>query len=153
MANTYTKLYAHLVFAVKYRAAMIGTEWKTDLLKFTTKVIEYNQQKTMRINCVEDHMHILVGMNSRMSVADLMREVKANSSRFVNEHKFVPVRFEWQEGYGGFSVSPYDVPRIIEYIKNQEEHHKHQNLRDEYLAMLKENGVDFDPNYIFTDPR
>ncbi|HTF04176.1 MAG TPA: IS200/IS605 family transposase [Bacteroidia bacterium] len=152
MANTYTKVYIHVVFAVKFRAALIHPNWKIRLLKFTTGIIEKNEQHTMRINCVEDHMHILIGLNTKMTLAELMRDIKANSSRFINEQRFTPVRFEWQRGFGAFSVNPRDVQVVSEYIENQEEHHQKKIFREEYIELLNENEVEYDAEYIFEEP-
>ncbi len=152
MANTYTQLYIHTVFAVKHRAALITPDWKIRLLKFTTGIIEKNNQHTMRINCMEDHMHILIGMNAKMSVSELMRDVKANSSRFINENKFTPIKFEWQSGFGAFSVSPRHVHKVSNYISNQEEHHRKKIFKEEYVELLIDHGVDYNPEYLFADP-
>lgn len=151
MANTYTKIYIHVTFVVKYRAGLIAPEWKEELLKFICGIVSNNGQGVVRINCVADHVHILLWMNSKMSVADLMRDIKANSARFVNERKFTKIKFRWQPGYGAFSVRPADSEVVARYIDNQEEHHKKTSMRNEFVSLLKEHQVEFDEQYIFQD--
>ena len=100
---------------------------------------------------MSDHIHIFIGMRPTQSISDLIQDIKGNSSKWINEKKFLKVKFEWQEGYGAFSYSKSHVNNVINYIKNQEEHHKNESFRDEYLKFLEAFEIDYDERYIFKD--
>ena len=103
MPNTYTQIHIQFVFAVKYRQGLIKKEWKDDLYKYITGIIQNQGHKLLAINGVEDHIHILIGLRPKQSISDLMQDVKGGSSKWINDNKFTLGRFEWQEGYGAFS--------------------------------------------------
>ena len=149
MANTYSQLYVHLVFAVKGRQSLIHSEWKEILYKYIAGIIRNQKEKLMMINGMADHVHILVGIKPDKCISDLVRDIKSHSSKFINEQGFVKGRFEWQEGFGAFSVSQSQVPKLIVYIQNQEAHHKKRSFRAEYLGFLKAYEIDFKPEYLF----
>jgi putative transposase len=151
MANTYHQIYLQIIFAVKYRNAVIEKDWRGQLLGVIGNLVNETNCKTIIINGVEDHVHCFLGLKPVVSVSELMKTVKAKSSKFVNDHKLTPQRFEWQEGYGVFSYRQSDVDTIYKYIQNQETHHKMQSFREEYLELLKEFKVKFDDQYIFQD--
>ena len=152
MANTYSQLHIHLVFAVKYRAAMIQKEWKDRLHKYITRIIQNNEHKMLQINSMPDHIHIFIGMRSNQSISALVQNVKAESSKLIKENKFCPSAFSWQEGFGAFSYSKTHVDDVIRYIQNQEAHHKKETFLDEYRKMLKAFEVEYDEQYIFKEP-
>ena len=137
MANTYHQIYLQTVFAVKYRQAVITKNWKSTLLGVIGNLINENSCKTIIVNGVEDHVHCFFGMKPVMSVSKLMKAVKAKSSKYINDHQLTPERFEWQEGYGVFSYGQSQVDRVYKYIQNQEDHHKKQTFRNEYVELLK----------------
>jgi REP element-mobilizing transposase RayT len=149
MANTYTQIHIQVVFAVKGRAGLIGKEWKDQLYKYITGIIQKHNHKVLAINGVSDHIHILFGMRPTQSLSELMQDVKGSSSKFINDQKFLKSRFEWQEGYGAFSYTREQVPTVINYIKTQEVHHMHQSFQDEYLDLLEEFEVEYDERYVF----
>jgi REP element-mobilizing transposase RayT len=149
MANTYSQLYTHLVFAVKGRQSLIQSDWKETLYKYIAGIISNQKQKLMIINGMPDHVHILIGMKPDNSISDLVRDVKSHSSSFIREQGFVKGRFEWQEGFGAFSVSQSQIPKLIVYIQNQETHHKKRSFYSEYLEFLKAYEIDFKPEYLF----
>jgi len=151
MANTYHQVYIQTVFAVKYRKAIIGNEWKTDLFAVIGNLINEKNCKTIIVNGVEDHVHCFIGLKPAVSISELMQTVKAKSSKYINDHSLTPERFEWQEGYGVFSYSQSQIDRVYKYIQNQEAHHKKQTFRDEYLDFLKKFKVEYDEQYIFRD--
>ena len=151
MPNTYTQLYIHCVFAVKYRAAQIHPQWEERLHKYITGIVQHNKHKLLAINSVADHLHLLVGLNPHQSIADMMRLVKGDSSEFVNKEKITQRKFYWQEGYGAFSNSRSQIDTIVKYIFNQKEHHCKKTFREEYLSMLKDYAVEYDDKYIFND--
>ena len=151
MANTYHQIYLQTVFAVKYRNAVIDKAWKSQLFGVIGNLINEWKCKTIIINGVEDHVHCFIGLKPVVSVSELMKTVKGKSSKYINDHKLNPGRFEWQEGYGVFSYSQKNVDTVYKYIQHQEEHHKVQTFREEYLELLKEFRVEFDEQYIFQD--
>jgi len=149
MANTYHQIYLQTVFAVKYREAVIKKEWQAQLFAVIGNLINETNCKTLIVNGVEDHVHCFLGLKPVVSVSELMKTVKAKSSKYINDHSLTPQRFEWQEGYGVFSYSQSQVNRVYRYVLNQEVHHKKQTFRDEYLELLTKFKVDFDEQYIF----
>ena len=151
MANTYHQIYVQTVFAVKYRAAMIDSEWKSKLFAVIGNLINEAGCKTIIINGVQDHVHCLIGLKPVVSVSELMKTVKAKSSKYINDNKLTAVRFEWQEGYGVFSYGQSQIDSVFKYIQNQEEHHKKQTFIEEYLIFLKKFNVQFDERYIFEE--
>ena len=144
MANTYHQIYLQTVFAVKYRKAMIKKEWQSKLFGVIGNLINESKCKTLIVNGVEDHVHCLIGLRPAVSVSDLMKSVKAKSSKYVNEHALTPHRFEWQIGYGVFSYSQSHIDTVFKYIQNQEEHHKKRTFKEKYLDFLKEYKIEFD---------
>ncbi|MFV5689783.1 IS200/IS605 family transposase [Flavobacterium sp. ZT3R25] len=149
MANTYHQVYIQAVFAVKYREAVISKEWKSILMGVIGNLINETGCKTIIINGVEDHVHCFLGLKPVVSISELMKTVKAKSSKYINDHQLTKSRFEWQEGYGVFSYSHSQVDTVYKYITNQEEHHKKQTFKEEYLAFLEKFEVPFDERYIF----
>jgi len=149
MANTYHQIYLQFVFAVKYRAAVIDKDWRKKLFAVIGNLINEANCKTIIVNGVEDHVHCFAGLKPVVSVSELMKTVKAKSSKFINDHSLTPARFEWQEGYGVFSYSQSQAERVYKYIQNQEAHHKRQTFMEEYLEFLKKFKIEFDEQYIF----
>ena len=149
MANTYHQIYLQIVFAVKYRAAVIDKSWSNRLYGVIGNLINESNCKTIIINGVEDHVHCFIGLRPVVSVSELLKTVKAKSSIYINDHSLTSSRFEWQEGYGVFSYSQSQVDSVYNYIKNQEEHHKKQTFRDEYIGFLKQFKIEYDEQYIF----
>ncbi|KAF2327376.1 IS200/IS605 family transposase [Flavobacterium daemonense] len=151
MPNTYTQIHIHFVFAVKYRNAIIHNTWKDELYKYISGVIKNNNHKLLAINGVSDHIHILIGIRPVQSISELMKSIKQNSSKWINENKFVNAHFEWQEGYGAFSYSKSHLSAVINYIHNQELHHKNKTFREEYIDFLNKFEIDFDEKFIFKE--
>lgn len=151
MANTYSQLYYHVVFVVRMRANLISTVWKEELFKYITGIVTHKGQKLMCINGMPDHIHILLGIKPEIALSDLMRDIKANSSRFINEQNWIVGRFEWQKGFGAFTVGYSQVDMVFNYIKNQELHHYKKTFREEYIEFLNENGIDYNLEYIFDE--
>jgi putative transposase len=151
MANTYHQIYLQTVFAVKYRNAVIDKSWKSQLFGVIGNLINEANCKTIIVNGVEDHVHCLLGLKPIVSVSELMKGVKAKASKYVNDHSLTRSRFEWQEGYGVFSYKRSDIDIIFNYILNQEEHHKKQTFRDEYIELLQEFDIPHDIQYVFKD--
>ena len=151
MANTYHQIYLQTVFAVKYRNALLHKSWRPKLQGVIGNLINETGCKTIIVNGVEDHMHCFLGLKPIVSISELMKIVKAKSSKYINDHSLTKERFEWQEGYGVFSYRQRDVDQIYNYVKNQEEHHQKHTFRDEYLDLLKEFEIGYDEQYIFQE--
>ncbi len=149
MANTYTQLYVHVVFAVKGRANLIAHGRKEELYKYISGIISHKNQKTMIINGISDHIHLLIGLKPDSNLSDLIRDIKANSSKFINEKKWIEGKFEWQTGFGAFSVGQSQIEKVVQYIQNQEEHHRKKTFREEYVDFLKAYKIDYKTDYIF----
>jgi len=151
MANTYTQLYIQIVFAVKHREGIIASHWKDELYQYITGIIRNNKHKLISINGMYDHVHILVGIHPAQSVSDLIQDIKANSSKWINEKKFIKGKFEWQSGYGAFSYGKSQIKMVVEYIENQEKHHAKKTFKEEYLEFLQKFEVEYDEKYIFQE--
>lgn len=151
MANTYTQIHIQFVMAVKYRHALISKSWQSNLYKYITGIVQNKSHKMLAINGTADHIHILIGFRPTESIAQFMQDVKAYSSKWINEQKLMPGKFAWQSGYGAFSYSKSQLPDVINYIAQQEEHHHKKTFRDEYLELLTSFEVDYENKYIFQD--
>jgi REP element-mobilizing transposase RayT len=151
MANTYTQLYVQIVFAVKGRQNLISKIWKHELYKYITGIVTNEGQKLIAINGMLDHIHILIGLKLNKALSDLVRDIKANSSRFINEKKWINGKFEWQTGFGAFSYNHSQLTNVINYIQNQEEHHKKKTFKEEYVDFLKAFDIDYNNQYLFDD--
>jgi putative transposase len=151
MPNTYTQVYLQFVFAVKYRDKVIHPSWKDNLYQYITGIVQNNGHKMLVINGMPDHLHIFIGMIPNQSVSDLLKDIKRSSSIWINENKFVKGKFEWQEGYGAFSYSKSQIKNVIAYIENQEEHHKKESFKKEYIHFLQKFEIEYDEKYIFND--
>ncbi|NJK96909.1 MAG: IS200/IS605 family transposase [Bacteroidetes bacterium] len=151
MANTYHQVYIQCVFAVKYRDALIDRTWRPTLLGVIGNLINETGCKTLIVNGIEDHVHCFLGLKPAVSISELMKTVKAKSSKYINDHQLTRIRFEWQEGFGVFSYSQSHIDNVFQYIANQEEHHKKQTFRAEYLDFLEKFNVPYDERYVFKE--
>ena len=151
MANIYHQIYLQTIFAVKYRAAMLDKTWRSKMQGIIGNLINETGCKTLIVNGVEDNMHCFIGLRPAIAISELMKTVKAKSSKYINDHSLTQNRFEWQVGYGAFSYRQRDVDMIYKYIQNQEQHHTKQTFRDEYHDLLKEFKIDFAEQHIFQE--
>ncbi len=149
MANTYTQCYVHIVFAPKNRDALIKNEWKIEIEKYITGVIQNKKHKLLVINCMPDHTHIFIGYNLNELIPDLVRDVKVATNEWIKINKLSKFKFDWQSGYGAFTHSRSQVDTVVKYILNQEEHHKKRTFREEYLDILEKNDIAFKDEYLF----
>ena len=149
MANTYTQLYIHLVFAVHGRQHMVTETVRERVQQYLCGIAHDRQHKVLAIYCMPDHTHLLVGLHPDQSIAELVQLLKSNSSKWLNENRLLPGRFEWQRGYGAFSYAKSQLDNVINYILTQPEHHKRISFREEYLDILKRFEVEYDPRYLF----
>ena len=149
MANTYKKVYLHIVFAVKNRQALLDKKWRDDIFKYIAGIINKRGHYTLEINGVSDHVHIFFDYNCEELISDLVREIKKASNKLINESGYSYFKFEWQKGYGVFSHSQKEKASIIKYIKNQEKHHQKTNFRSEYLRLLEAFEIEYKDEYVF----
>ncbi len=149
MSGTYSQIYIHVIFAVKGRQNQISTEWSEELYGYIAGIIKGKGQKSIIVNGMPDHVHAFIGLNPSMSVANLVRDIKNNSSKFINDKKFLAGKFYWQEGYGVFSYSHSQIETVYNYILNQEKHHRKKTFREEYMELLKKFKVEYDEQYLF----
>lgn len=152
MANTYTQIHIQAIFAVKKRTGLIQKQWKDELYKYITGIIQNHEHKLLAINGMPDHAHLLFGMRPTQSLSDLMQDIKGSSSKWINDKDFIRDHFEWQGGYGAFSYGKSQISRVISYIENQELHHRKVTFLDEYKTFLKKFEIDFEERYIFKPP-
>ncbi|HEY6242513.1 MAG TPA: IS200/IS605 family transposase [Pyrinomonadaceae bacterium] len=149
MANTFSQIYIQTVFAVSGRLALITPDFKEELHKYITGIITKQDQKLIRINSMPDHLHILTGVKPAMALANLVRDIKSDSSEWINRKKLARGKFAWQEGYGAFSYGHSQLDTIVRYIMNQEQHHSRRSFKDEYLTLLRKFEIDFNEEYVF----
>jgi REP element-mobilizing transposase RayT len=149
MANTYSQIYIQIVFAVKARQNFIKETFREELQKYMTGIITNKKQKLYAIYCMPDHTHILVSIKPDVSISDLVRDIKANSSSFIKEKNLVSNSFSWQEGFGAFSYSKSQAPVLVKYILNQPEHHRKKTFQQEYLDFLTQFEIEYNEKYLF----
>lgn len=150
MPNTYSQIYIQIVFCVKGRENLIPSSHRIELEKYIAGIVNNRKQKLLALYANPDHIHLFFSFqNLDKSLSEIVWDIKAGSSKFINESHWCNREFNWQEGYGAFSYSKSQVGQVCKYILNQEEHHKKISFRDEYLNILKNSGVDFDEKYLF----
>lgn len=149
MPNTYSQLYVQIVFTVKSRESLIAKENREELHKYITGIIKGRDQKALAVFCMPDHVHILVSIKPSIAISDLVRDIKAGTSNFIKEQKWVKGKFSWQEGFGAFSYSKSQIDTVVNYILNQEEHHKKKTFKEEYLDFLKKFDIEYQEKYLF----
>jgi len=149
MANTYTQIHIQAIFAVQNKQALIHKEWEVELYKYITAIVQNEGHKLLQINGVSDHVHIFFGFRPTQALSDLMKKVKGESSKWINQKKLTSFQFSWQQGYGAFSYSKSQVPSVVKYIQNQKEHHRKKTFMEEYRAFLDAFEVEYNERYLF----
>lgn len=149
MSGTFSQLYIQVVFAVKGRASLISNDWKDELHKYMAGIIKGKDQKPIIVNGMPDHIHVFIGLRPSMAISDLVRDIKNNSSNFINNNDWIKGKFQWQEGYGAFSYGHSQIENVYNYILNQEQHHKKKTFRQEYLEFLEKFEVPYEERYLF----
>ncbi len=149
MANTFSQIYIQMVFAVNGRLSLITSDFKEELHKYITGIVRKQGQKLIRINGMPDHLHILIGLKPAMALANLVTDIKSDSSEWVNKKKLARAKFAWQEGYGAFSYGHSQLDTIVRYVMNQEKHHQRRSFRDEYLTLLRKFEIEFKEEFVF----
>ena len=151
MTSTHHGILLHTVFSTKQRKHLIAPEWASELYAYIGGTLSDHKATLLSAGGIADHIHLLVKLHPSYAIADTLKLIKANSSRWINEKGMAKVRFEWQRGYGAFSVSQSQVAKVKHYIEHQAEHHKTLSFRDEYLAILTRHGIEFDARFVFDD--
>ncbi len=146
--STYTQIIYQIVFGTKYPEHTLEKENREKLFKFISGILENKKCHLYRINGVEDHLHIVTHLHPSVSLSSLVKDIKIASSENIKQNNLFPKFAGWQDGYGAFTYTIKEKGRLIEYVKNQEEHHKVKTFRDEYVALLKEHGIEFDEKYL-----
>jgi len=149
MANTFSQIYIQTVFAVSGRLSLITEDFKEELHRYITGIVRNKRQKLISINGMADHIHILIGLRPAMALAELVRDVKSDSSDWINRKNLARGKFAWQEGYGAFSYGHSQLDTIIRYIQNQEKHHRRKTFKNEYLTLLRKFQIEFKEEYVF----
>jgi len=147
--GTFTQMYVQLVFAVHKKENILLQNIRPRIYQYISGIISGMKHKSIIVNGVSDHIHILIGLNPSVSVSDTVHDIKRSSSLFINENKLVPGHFLWQEGYGGFTYSRSQIEKVYRYIQNQETHHAKNSFRDEYMSILDKNEIRYDPRFLF----
>lgn len=149
MSGTFSQIYIQYVFAVKGSENLLQKPWRDEVFKYMAGIKKGKNQKPIIVNGVEDHVHVFVGIKPSMAISDLVRDIKNNSSKFINEQNFIKGKFSWQEGYGAFSYAHSQIENVFQYIANQEEHHKKETFQEEYLDLLEKFDIEFNEKYLF----
>ncbi len=149
MANTFTQLYTQLVFAVQSRQNLIQNRFEEDVYKYITGIIKNKGHKIIAINGMPDHIHIFIGMKPKEAISDLVRDVKKDSSKLINTKNWIRGKFNWQEGFGGFSYGHSQISDVTTYVENQKKHHKKRTFKEEYLELLEKFQIEYDERYLF----
>lgn len=151
MGNTYTQIHIQVVFAVKYRNALLAKEWRERLYQYMIAIINDMGHKALAIGGTENHIHLFFGFRPTQSLSSLILRLKRETSEWINNEKLTKCLFRWQNGYGAFSYSMSHVPYVIRYVLNQESHHAKRTFREEYLDFLKKNEVEYDERYLLEE--
>lgn len=151
MASTFTNLLYHIVYSTRYRRETVAPAWQSDLYAYIGGIIRERDGIPLEIGGMPDHIHILAKLSPRRAIMDVLRDVKAGSSKWVNDRRLTPDRFEWQTGYGAFSVSQSQVMVVRSYIRHQEQHHRKTSFHDEFVTLLRRHEIEFDRKYVFED--
>jgi putative transposase len=147
--GNFTQMYFHLVFAVKRREAVLNIDIRKRVFEYMSGIITAMNHKSIIVNGVSDHVHILIGLNPSISISDTVHDIKRSSSLLINKENLCRGKFAWQEGYGGFTYSRSQLQNVYNYIQNQEEHHKKSTFKAEYVQFLKKYEIDFDDRFLF----
>jgi putative transposase len=147
--GVFTQLYVHLIFAVKYRDSTLSKEIRPKIFRYMSGIISQKGHKSIIVNGVSDHVHILVGLNPNEKISDLVGNIKRGASTLINENRLLPTKFLWQDGYGAFSYSKSQLSILYKYIANQEAHHRRKTFREEYIDVLNKFEIEYNEKYLF----
>jgi len=148
MANTFTQLHIQIIFAVKERYCLFRQEHNKPLQKYITGIVKKKDHKLLAINNMPDHIHIFIGYNPKEGLSSIIREIKANSSKYINDNNWFKGKFVWQAGYGAFSYSHSHIDQVCKYIENQEKHHQNTTYQEEYKSLLDKFEINYNQKYL-----
>ena len=149
MANTYSQINIHAIFCVQGRENILKANFRGDLFKYISGILKKKGQFSLAVNGHYDHIHIFFELSPSLALSDIIRDVKASSSKWINDNKFVLGKFSWQEGYGAFSYSRSQRSNVIEYIMNQKDHHQKRSFKEEYMDLLRKFEIKYQDEYVF----
>ncbi len=149
MSHSYTSCYIHYVFSTKGRQPWISSELQERLFPYMGGIAKTDNMKALMVGGVENHAHLLISLPPTLPVAKVVQLIKGTSSKWVHETFPNYRHFEWQEGYGAFSLSVSQVENTITYIENQAEHHRVKTFEEEYAQFLKKHGIEYDERYVW----
>ena len=147
--STFTNLLFHIIYSTKYRKPIIHPDWQSDLYGYIGGIVRDQKGTLLKIGGVEDHVHLLVKLSPAIAISNVLRTIKSNSSKWINEREDVARKFEWQSGYAAFSVSESQAPSVLDYVANQVEHHRKRTFKEEFLLILKKHKIEYDMKYVF----
>jgi putative transposase len=147
--GSFSQIYIQLVFAPKFRESLLQPKINKVLFPYMGEMLNNKGHKPIIINGMPDHLHILLGLNPKQSISDIISDLKRSSSICINENQLLPGNFQWQDGYGAFSYSRSQLDDVYKYIENQKEHHGKVTFREEYIGFLKRYVVEYDERYLF----
>ena len=147
--STHHGILLHVIFSTKYRKPHLIDEWRDDLLAYIGGIVKDHKSVLLKAGGIEDHVHLLLRIHPEFAISKTVQLLKANSSKWINEQRKLSGKFEWQRGYGAFSVSQSMAQTVKDYIAKQREHHTKQTFAYEYIGFLKKHGIDYDPQYVF----
>jgi len=148
-SGTFSQIYIQLIFVVKGRENFLRKSFREEVFKYMSGIVTGKGQKSIIINGVEDHVHLFIGLKPSMKLSDLVRDIKNNTSNFINGKHFLPGRFSWQEGYGAFSYSQSQIENVYQYILNQERHHQKRSFKEEYIELLQKFKIKYKDEFLF----
>ncbi|PTY01643.1 IS200/IS605 family transposase [Verrucomicrobia bacterium LW23] len=149
MSQSLSNVLIHAIFSTKERAPWLVSEIRDDLWHYLTAILNNIDCPSIKLGGIDDHVHVLFSLSRTMTVADVIKTLKANSSKWIKTKKSELKNFQWQQGYAAFSVSPSSLPQVITYIHNQEKHHKMRTFMEEYISFLDKHGIKYDPKYVW----
>jgi REP element-mobilizing transposase RayT len=149
MANTYTCLHYHIIFSTKNRERWLVPDIEHRIWEFIGGIARAHRMTALQVGGVEDHIHALVNAPPTIAPSQIVQYLKGDSSKWIHEEFPALENFWWQDGYGAFTVSKSNIPKVINYIQNQREHHRTRTFQEEYLEFLRENGIDYDERYLW----
>jgi REP element-mobilizing transposase RayT len=149
--STYTQILYQVVFSTKYRRKTLAKPGREQLFRYIWGILDSRRCKLFRINCVEDHMHIVFSLHQSVALAQLVQDIKVGSSLYIKRNKLFPEFTAWQTGYGAFTYSAEARRNLIRYVMNQEAHHARKNFKKEYVQLLREQEVEFEEGRLFEE--
>ena len=147
--STHHGILLHIVFSTKYRKPVLADQWRDDLFAYIGGTVKDHKASLLKAGGIEDHVHLLLRIHPEFAISKTLQLLKANSSRWINENRKTPKPFQWQRGYGAFSVSQSMSESVKQYLERQREHHARQSFQEEYLEMLRKHEIEFDLRYVF----